>query len=219
MYRICFKCRDRLSLEDQIIIMKNINIIEKTLEMKNDVANLISVMLERDYMNVSRRDLIQKFNYKLQNDLLFKDNKIKFLKEIRKELNSYYVNKTQNNINMNLLKDKASKKEEDYGSNIKKEEVFNNLNIYYINDTPRYKFFEEIKQEEINYLQEHGFTIADIKELINIHYERTKNELLYIEENYDTERLEDIKDTLKRLDDQIIVNGLNNIDLNNNLIF
>ena len=143
----------------------------------------------------------------------------KGVKEIRKELNSYYVNKTQNNINMNLLKDKAYKKEEDHGPNIKREEVFNNLNIYYINDTPRYKFFEEIKQEEINYLQEHGFTIADIKQLINIHYERTKNELLYIEENYDTERLEDIKDTLKRLDEQIIVNGLNNIDINNNLIF
>ena len=43
MYRICFKCRDKLSLEDQIIIMKNINIIEKTLEMKNDVANLVSI--------------------------------------------------------------------------------------------------------------------------------------------------------------------------------
>ena len=27
MYRICFKCRDKLSLEDQIVIMKNINII------------------------------------------------------------------------------------------------------------------------------------------------------------------------------------------------
>ena len=79
MYRICFKCRDRLTLDDQIVIMKNINIIEKTLDMKNDVANLVSVMLERDFMDNTRRDLIQKFNYKLQNDLLFKDNKIKFL--------------------------------------------------------------------------------------------------------------------------------------------
>jgi hypothetical protein len=218
MYRICFKCRDRLSLEDQIIIMKNINIIEKTLEMKNDVANLVSVMLERDFMNVSRRDLIQKFNYKLQNDLSFKDNKLKFLKEIRKELNSYYVNKTQNKINMNLLKEKAYKKEEDNEPNVKREEIINNLNIYYINDTPRYKFFEQIKQEEINYLQEHGFTIADIKELINIHYERTKNELLYIEENYDIDRLDDIKNTIKILEEQKIFNGLNSINLNNNLL-
>jgi len=104
MYRICFRCRNKLSLEDQIVIMKNINIIEKTLEMKNDVANLVSVMLERDFMNVSRRELIQKFNFKLQNDLTFKDDKLKFLKEIKKELNSYYINKTKTKINDYLLK-------------------------------------------------------------------------------------------------------------------
>ena len=36
---------NKLSLEDQIVIIKNINIIEKTIEMKNDVANLVSVIV------------------------------------------------------------------------------------------------------------------------------------------------------------------------------
>ena len=218
MYRICFKCRDKLSLEDQIVIMKNINIIEKTLEMKNDVANLVSVMLERDFMNVSRRDLIQKFNFKLQNDLTFKDDKLKFLKEIRKELNSYYVNKNNTVINDNLLKNNAWTKSEETEPYIKKEDIYNNLNMYYINDTPRYKFFEEMKQDEINYLQDHGFTIADIKELIKIHSERKKQELLYIENTYDKERTDNVKDTLTHLEERTFLDGLQNITLNNNLL-
>ena len=214
MYRICFKCRDKLSLEDQIVIMKNINIIEKTLDMKNDVANLVSVMLERDFMNVSRRDLIQKFNYKLQNDLSFKDDKVKFLKEIKKELNSYYVSKTNTTISDNLLKNEAWSKKEETEPNIRKEDIYNNLNMYYINDTPRYKFFEEMKQDEINYLQEHGFTIADIKELINIHSERNKEELAYIDSTYDKDRSENIRETLKTLEHQNIIDKLANISLN-----
>ena len=214
MYRICFKCRDKLSLEDQIVIMKNINIIEKTLDMKNDVANLVSVMLERDFMNVSRRDLIQKFNYKLQNDLSFKDDKVKFLKEIKKELNSYYVSKTNTTISDNLLKNEAWSKKEETEPNIRKEDIYNNLNMYYINDTPRYNFFEEMKQDEINYLQEHGFTIADIKELINIHSERNKEELAYIDSTYDKDRSENIRETLKTLEHQNIIDKLANISLN-----
>ena len=215
MYRICFKCRDKLSLEDQIVIMKNINIIEKTLDMKNDVANLVSVMLERDFMNSSRRDLIQKFNFKLQNDLTFKDDKLKFLKEIKKELNSYYVNKTSTTINDNLLKNEAWTKKEETEPTTKKEDIYNNLNMYYINDTPRYNFFEEMKQDEINYLQEHGFTIADIKELINIHSERNKKELAYIESTYDIDRSENIRDTLKTLEEQKFIDGLSNVSLSN----
>ena len=147
--------------------MKNITIIEKTLDMKNDVANLVSVMLERDFVDNARRYLIQKFNNKLQNDSTFKYDKLKFLKEIKKELNTYYINKTHTTISDNLLKDEAWQKTEEDEPNVKKEEICNNLNMYYINETPRYKFFEEMKQDEINYLQDHGFTIADIKQLIN----------------------------------------------------
>jgi hypothetical protein len=213
MYRICFKCRDRLTLEDQIIIMKNINIIEKTLEMKNDVANLVTAMLERDFMNVSRRDFIQKFNTRLQNDNTFKDDKVKFLKEIRKELNNYYINKTHTNINDNLLKNEAWSKSEDEEPNVKKNDVYNNLNMYYINDTPRYKFFKEMKEDELEYLKGHGFTIGDIRELIKIHSERSKQELLHIEEIYEKERIDNIKDTLKILEEQEIINGLDNINL------
>ena len=213
MYRICFKCRDRLTLEDQIIIMKNINIIEKTLEMKNDVANLVTAMLERDFMNVSRRDFIQKFNTRLQNDNTFKDDKVKFLKEIRKELNNYYINKTHTNINDNLLKNEAWSKSEDEEPNVKKNDVYNNLNMYYINDTPRYKFFKEMKEDELEYLKGHGFTIGDIRELIKIHSERSKQELLHIEEIYEKERIDNIKDTLKLLEEQEIINGLDNINL------
>ena len=213
MYRICFKCRDRLTLEDQFIIMKNINIIEKTLEMKNDVANLVSVMLERDFMNVSRREFIQKFNTRLQIDKTFKDDKVKFLKEIKRELYSYYVNKTHTNINDNLLKNEAWTKSEDDEPDVKKDEVYNNLNMYYINDTPRYKFFKEMKEDELEYLKYHGFTIGDIRELIKIHSERSKQELLHIEENYEKERIANIKDTLKHLEEQEIINGLDNINL------
>ena len=218
MYRICFKCRDRLTLEDQIVIMKNINIIEKTLEMKNDVANLVSAMLERDFMDVSRRELIQKFNTRLQNDNSFKDDKVKFLKEIRKELNSYYVNKTHTTINDNLLKDKAWTKSEETESNVKKEDIYNNLNMYYINETPRYKFHQEMKEDELTYLKDHGFTIGDIRELIKIHSDRTKMELLHIEETYDKERVENIKETLKTLEDQNTINNLDNIYLSRNRI-
>ena len=219
MYRICFRCRDRLTLEDQIIIMKNINIIEKTLEMKNDVANLVSAMLERDFMNVSRREFIQKFNVRLQNDNTFKDDKVKFLKEIRKELNSYYINKTHITINDNLLKDEAWTKSEDAEPNVKKDDIYNNLNMYYINDTPRYKFFEDMKEDEISYLKDHGFTIADIKELIKIHSDRTKKELSYIEQTYDKERTDNIRETLKNLEEERIKHSLENIRIgNNNLI-
>jgi len=219
MYRICFRCRDRLTLEDQIIIMKNINIIEKTLEMKNDVANLVSAMLERDFMNVSRREFIQKFNVRLQNDNTFKDDKVKFLKEIRKELNSYYINKTHTTINDNLLKDEAWTKSEDVEPNVKKDDIYNNLNMYYINDTPRYKFFEDMKEDEISYLKDHGFTIADIKELIKIHSDRTKKELSYIEQTYDKERTDNIRETLKNLEEERIKHSLENIRIgNNNLI-
>ena len=218
MYRICFKCRDKLSLEDQIIIMKNINIIEKTLEMKNDVANLVSAMLERDFMNVSRRDLIHKFNQKLQNDSSFREDKLKFLKEIKNELNSYYINKTHTTINDNLLKDKAWGKTEDQEPDINPEEIYNNLNMYYINDTPRYNFYEEMKKDEINYLKEHGFTIGDVKELNKIHSERLKTELINIEDKYDKERIDNIKELLTILEEKSIIDGLNNMNLNNNLL-
>ena len=86
--------------------------------------------------------------------------------------------------------------------------------MYYINDTPRYNFFEEMKQDEINYLQEHGFTIADIKELINIHSERNKEELAYIDSTYDKDRSENIRETLKTLEHQNIIDKLANISLN-----
>ena len=218
MYRICFKCRDRLTLEDQFIIMKNINIIEKTLEMKNDVANLVSVMLERDFMNVSRREFIQKFNTRLQIDKTFKDDKVKFLKEIKRELYSYYVNKTHTNINDNLLKNEAWTKSEDDEPDVKKDEVYNNLNMYYINETPRYKFHQEMKEDELAYLKYRGFTIGDIRELIKIHSDRTKMELLHIEETYDKERVDNIRETLTTLEEQNTIHSLDNINLSRNRI-
>jgi len=218
MYRICFRCRERLSLEDQIVIMKNINIIEKTLEMKNDVANLVSAMLERDFMNVYRRDLILKFNKKLQNDESFKHDKLKFLKEIRKELNSYYINKTNVTISDDILKEEAWMKAEAQEPNVKQDEICNNLNMYYINDTPRYKFFEKMKEDELIYMKEHGFTIADVKELIKIHTNRTTQELDYIKETYNIERTANISETLKNIEEEAIKTNLVNISLNNNLL-
>jgi len=90
--------------------------------------------------------------------------------------------------------------------------------MYYINDTPRYKFFEEMKQDEINYLQTHGFTIADIKELIKIQLDRNKKEITYIENTYNKERTDNIKETLQNLEEINIRSSLNNIKLNNNLL-
>ena len=216
MYRICFRCSNKLSLEDQIVIIKNINIIEKTIEMQNDVANLVSVMLERDLMNISRRELIKKFNNKLENDKSFKDNRLKFLKEIKNELNRYYNNKTHTTISDNFLQDEAWTKVESQELNINRNEVCNNLNMYYINETPRYKFFEEMKKDEINYLEEHGFTIGDIKALNKIHSERVKTELSFIEQTYVKERTENIRDTLKTLEEEQIGECLENITLNSN---
>ena len=218
MYRICFKCRDRISLEDQIVIMKNINIIEKTLEMKDDVASVVSAMLEREFMNTSRRDFIQKFNKKLEIDKTFKDDKLKFLKEIRKELNRYYINKTHFRITDNLLKDEAWTKSEEHEDSIDRTEICNNLNMYFINDTPRYKFFKEMKEEELNYLKDHGFTIADIRELIKIHSQRNKEEIAYIEETYTKERSDNIKDTLTKIEDDEFIDGLGNICISNHAI-
>jgi len=218
MYRICFKCRERITLEDQIIIMKNINIIEKTLQMKDDVANVVSAMLERDFMNNSRREFIQNFNKKLETDKSFKEDKLKFLKEIRKELNRYYINKTSVRITDNLLKDEAWTKSEQNEDDVARDDICNNLNMYFINDTPRYKFFKEMKEEELTYLKDHGFTIADIRELIKIHSQRTRDEIAFIEETYSKERSDNIKETLTKIEEDEFIDGLENIDISNRAI-
>ena len=41
-------------------------------------------------MDKQRRDLIQKFNNKIQNNVSFKKEKIKLLKDIKQELEQYY---------------------------------------------------------------------------------------------------------------------------------
>ena len=73
-----------------------------------------------------------------------------------------------------------------------------------------------MKKDEINYLEEHGFTIGDIKALNKIHSERVKTELSFIEQTYVKERTENIRDTLKTLEEEQIGECLENITLNSN---
>ena len=67
------------------------------------------------------------------------------------------------------------------------------------------------KKDKLNFLK-------DIKKEIEIHSDRTKMELLHIEETYDKERVENIKETLKTLEDQNTINNLDNIYLSRNRI-
>ena len=206
MYRICFRCRERISLEDQIVIMKNINIIEKTIEMKDNVANVVSAILERDFMDKQRRDIIQKFNDRLRTDKSFKEDKLKFLKEIKKELNKFYINKTHTTISDDLLRDEAWTKEEDETTH--RDNHDNNLNMHHLEYTPRYIFFEDMKKDEVEYLRDRGISIADIKELINIHTQRDNNELSYIEDKYSKDLSKEIKD---KIEDKIVEDVNSNI--------
>ena len=92
MYRIYFKYNNKLTSDDKIFIINNINIIKNT---NTNISNSILSILECDFMDKQRRDLIQKFNNKIQNNLSFKQEKLELLKDIKQELEQYYINKIQ----------------------------------------------------------------------------------------------------------------------------
>ena len=72
------------------------------------------------------------------------------------------------------------------------EDERNNLRRIELENTPRYKFFEEMKELEMKFFSEHGMTIGNIYKYRKILLDRAQKEIDIMETEYNSKQIKDM---------------------------
>lgn len=194
-YRVFDSCRNRLSFESQHYIEENINHYKKIIRFNNYFQNIINI-IETCLQDKRLKDNFKSFIDRIQKNNTFRLETIKEANKLVEELERFYNNLNNVSITDEYLRAEIWSKEES-NDDADLDNRLNDLSIYYIENTPRYKFFNEMKNEEMEYFEEHGCSLGNLIKYRLILLERAKEELKILNEIYKNEILyEEIKNKL-----------------------
>lgn len=191
LLRLLHSCKYKLTCEDQMCIIENIN------ENKNKVSNdfylkYIVNFLETHFTDIAYKNIFKKYNMYIKTNESFKINTLEIVKKIINELRCFFRNKDHESLDEEFLTSFIWTKEKENTPETAIEDERNNLRNIELENTPRYKFFEEMKALEMKFFTEHGMTIGNIYKYRKILLERAQREIDILETEYNTENIKNI---------------------------
>ena len=165
--RIFNYCKDKFTIENQIMIWKNIKITERETKLDSeDIKESISNMILKHNEYKSIRDNFTNFKNKLDSSPEFigmlggaiKDT-VAQVPSFEKDLNRITFNRKQITI---FGDDNNDDEKLDLDNND------NDITLNRLEDTPRYKFFNNVLVKHIEFFKNRSNTIGDIDEYIDL---------------------------------------------------
>lgn len=203
MERFLYTCKDRIKFADNLNIINNIeenNFNLKSAAISDDMLGFI----ETCFQNISSKNNFIKFRSALSNNKAFKQEQINKANLIHNELNKFITNGNLKTINDKFLKGEVWSKEEAKEPDADSTAQCNDLSFVHLENTKRYKFFNEMYEQEIDYLNMHGFSLGDIKEYRNIMNARIQSELTRITTDYKNSDINTENRLVKEIADKLI---------------
>ena len=191
LLRLMHTCKYKLTCEDQLCIIENIN------ENKNKVSNdfylkYIVNFLETHFTDIIYKDIFKKYNVFIKTNESFKINTLEIVKKILNELRCYFRNKDHESLDEEFLTSFVWTKKTECTPEAAIENERNNLIRNELENTPRYKFFEEMKELEMKFFSEHGMTIGNLYKYRKILLDRAQREIDIMETEYNSKQIKDI---------------------------
>lgn len=188
--KLLYSCKHKLSFEDQLCIAENINTMR--IKMNNNVYldNIISI-LETQFRDKLYKEIFNKYEHKIRFNAEFKEDKINAVKLLLKDLNRFIADRTHRTIDDDFLDTQIWSEEVHKSSNANPTNERNNLNNFSIEDTPRYQFFEDMRELEYKYFDEHGISLGNLNLYRKLLIERAQKEIERVEREYNNKKLKD----------------------------
>lgn len=217
MERMFYTCKNRLAFSDQLLIWNN---IEKNRELLGYEYNLVNIMnmIETYFRDPISKDIFKKFSDKLCREEPYRKDKINVIKDLIIELERFNQDKTNVSIDDEFLRQEVWSKEEAKSKEADGDSIKNNLNLVRIEETPRFKFFIDMRKEEIEYFDMHGASIGNIIKYRSILLQRAKEEIDRINKIYNNDALGDeVRTKLINQANSNMMSHLQNIKFNNDV--
>ena len=188
--KLLYSCKYKLSFEDQLCIAENIN--NMRIKMNNNVYldNIISI-LETQFRDKLYKEIFHKYEHMIRFNAEFKEEKIKAVKLLLKDLNRFIADRTHRTIDDEFLDTQIWSEEIHRNPNTNPADERNNLHTNNIEDTPRYKFFEDMRELEYKYFDEHGISLGNLNIYRKLLLERAQKEIERVEREYNDKKLKD----------------------------
>ena len=217
MERMFYTCKNRLAFSDQLLIWNN---IEKNRELLGYEYNLVNIMnmIETYFRDPISKDIFKKFSDKLCREETYRKDKINVMKDLIIELERFNQDKTNVTINDDFLRQEVWSQEEAKSKEADGDNIKNNLNLVRVEETPRFKFFIDMRKEEIEYFDMHGASIGNIIKYRSILLQRAKEEIDRINRLYNNDALGDeVRTKLINQTNSDMMSHLQNIKFNNDV--
>ena len=216
MERMLMECDEHLEFQDKMAILANIEEIKKSLKFQVNLEGIIR-FLECHYQSEASKAIIKKFLKSLVSNP-FKQRQIDIAKRLIKELKDFNEKLTNGNLTEEFLKNEVWSKKliknlDGYENN--ENNHLNNLNFAYYKNTPRYKFYKKMQDEEFNYFQQNGLSVINVYKYRKILLQRANDELNRISAEYDRIIYDDAKDALINEPNNILLNLVSQSGLTN----
>lgn len=117
---------------------------------------------------------------------------MQIVKKIINELRCYFRNKDHESLDEEFLTSFVWTKEKERTPEASIEDERNNLLQNDLENTPRYKFFEEMKEIEMKFFSEHGITIGNIYKYRKILLDRAQREIDIMETEYNNAQIKEM---------------------------
>lgn len=218
MERMFYTCKNRLAFSDQLLIWNN---IENNRELLGYEYNLVNIMniIETYFRDPISKDIFKKFSDKLCREETYRKDKINVIKDLLIELERFNQDKTNVSIDDEFLRQEVWSREEKKSKDADSDSLKNNLNLVRIEETPRFKFFSDMRKEEIEYFDMHGASIGNIIKYRSILLQRAKEEIDRINKIYNNDALEDeVRTKLINQANSNMMSHLQNIKFNNDVV-
>ena len=203
MERMFYSCKNRLSFEDQLLIWNNIEENRDLLRFESNITQILSVM-ETCFQDAISKEIFKKFSDKINREETFILEKINIVKELLLELERFNNDRNNVTIDDKFLRNEVWTKEEATESDVDGSDSKNNLAIRHLKNTPRFSFFEEMKQNEFEYFDMHGTSIGNIIEYRKILLQRAKDEIERITNEYKNHKINDNGNLTSEVKDKLI---------------
>jgi hypothetical protein len=196
MERMFHSCKNRLSFNDQLLIWNNIEQNRELLAFEHYLVNIIN-LIETCFRDPISKDIFKKFSDKLYREEIYRKDKINIIKNLIIELERFNQDKTNITIDDDFLRTEVWSQEEHKNKDADEDDLKNNLDLVRIEDTPRFKFFNDMRTEEIEYFDMHGASIGNIIKYRSILLQRAKTEIDRINKIYNNDSLgSEVRDKL-----------------------
>ena len=203
MERMFYSCKNRLSFEHQLLIWNNIEENRDLLRFESNITQILSIM-ETCFQDAISKEIFKKFSDKINREETFRLEKINIVKELLLELERFNNDRNNVTINDDFLRNEVWSKEEKNESDVDSSDSKNNLAIRHLVNTPRFKFFEEMKLNEFEYFDMHGASIGNIIEYRKILIQRAKAEIERITAEYKNHNINDNGNLTNEVKDKLI---------------